>query len=111
MSPLDNLGDYNIVRDDLHRFGGDAAKLYKNIGDTAIAEKAPALLAKGGLIGAGVTIVVGLGLYAVVEGAKFLKQRKMLIENKPQLEQQLAKDLGSGAGEPASPSTEAVDNE
>ena len=103
MSPLDNLGDYNIVRDDLHRFGGDAAKLYKNIGDTAIAEKAPALLAKGG--------VVGLGLYAVVEGAKFLKQRKMLIENKPKLEQQLAKDLGSGAGEPASPSTEAVDNE
>lgn len=93
MYPLDNLGDYNTVRDDLFKFGGDVAKLYKNIGDTAVAEKTPALLAKGGVIGGVIVLTVGVGAQAVVKGVKFMKERKKMLDEKPNLEKQLIEQL------------------
>ncbi len=47
--PLDNLGDYNLVRDDLKACDGSRDALYKSIGDEAIKKSAPviALLAIG----------------------------------------------------------------
>ena len=90
MYPLDNLGGYNTVRDDLFKFGGDVAKLYKNIGDTAVAEKTPALLTKGGIIGGAIVLTVGVGAQAVVKGVKFMKERKKMLDQKTDLEQQLA---------------------
>lgn len=47
MNRLENLGDYGVVVKELHNCGGSAAQLYKDIGDTAVAEKAPELLTKG----------------------------------------------------------------
>ena len=93
MSRLDNLGDYNIVRDDLYKFGGDAAKLYKNIADTAVAEKTPAILVKGGLIGGAIILAADFGIRAVVKGVKFMKERKKMLEEKPNLEKQLEEHL------------------
>lgn len=93
MSRLDNLGDYNIVRDDLYKFGGDASKLYKSIADTAVAEKTPALLTKGGVIGAAIVLAVGVGTQAMIKGVEFMKERKKLLAEKPNLEQQLAEQM------------------
>lgn len=93
MSRLDNLGDYNIVRDDLYKHGGEVAKLYKSIGDTAVAEEAPALLTKGGLIGGAIILVAGLGTQAIIKGVKYMKNRKKMLEEKPNLEKQLAEQM------------------
>ena len=42
--PLDNLGDYNVARTDLKKFGGDIAKLYDHIGKTAVEKERPYLI-------------------------------------------------------------------
>lgn len=110
MSKLDNLGDYNIVRDDLYKFGGDAAKLYKSIADTAVAEKAPALLIKGGLIGGAIVLGIGFGAHAIVKGVKFLKDRKRLLGEKTNLERQLAEQMEMSL-DPAADFTEEFDDE
>ena len=91
MYPLDNLGDYNIVREDLYKHGGDVGKLYKSIGDTAVAEKTLALLAKGVAIGGGAVLVLGFGVQAAIKGVRFLEKRKKLIAEKHQQEQELAR--------------------
>ena len=109
MNPLENLGDYNIVRNDLFNCGGDAAKLYQGIADTAVAEKTPALLTKGGIIGGVTVLVIGFGAQAVIEGVKYLKKRKKMLAEKPQLEQQLARQAVKNAEHPGSVSTEADD--
>ena len=109
MNPLENLGDYNIVRNDLFSCGGDAAKLYQGIADTAVAEKTPALLTKGGIIGGVTVLVIGFGAQAVIEGVKYLKKRKKMLAEKPQLEQQLARQAVKNAEHPGSVSAEADD--
>ena len=110
MSRLDNLGDYNIVRDDLYKFGGDAAKLYKSIADTAVAEKTPELLVKGGFIGGAIVLVIGFGTHAVIKGVKFMRNRKRLLDEKPNLERQLAEQMEI-APDPAEGSSEVSDDE
>ena len=109
MNPLENLGDYNIVRNDLFNCGGDAAKLYQGIADTAVAEKTPALLTKGGIIGGVTVLVIGFGAQAVIEGVKYLKKRKKMLAEKPQLEQQLARQAVKNEEHPGSVSAEADD--
>lgn len=88
MARIDNLGDYNIVRDALYEHGGDAAKLFKDIGDTAVAEKRPAILKEG----AGyATIVIftleilALGAYKVHGFIKQARKDNELIKGKDQL--------------------------
>lgn len=109
MSRLDNLGDYNIVRDDLYKFGGDAAKLYKNIADTAVAEKTPAILVKGGLIGGAIILAADFGIRAVVKGAKFMKERKKMLNEKTNLEQQLAQQIKNDSEQSEDISAETSD--
>ncbi|NLW11322.1 MAG: hypothetical protein GX028_04820 [Clostridiaceae bacterium] len=81
MSRIDNLGDYNTVRKALQAAGGNAEKLYKTVGDTAVAKAAPKLLFKGGAIGVG---IIGV-FYAGHKGIKFMKDRKLKIANEPEL--------------------------
>ena len=76
MNRLENLGDYGVVVKELHNCGGSAAQLYKDIGDTAVAEKAPELLTKGGIIGGVTVLVVGFGTQLVIKGVKLWKERK-----------------------------------
>ena len=109
MNPLENLGDYNIVRNDLFNCGGDAAKLYKGIADTAIAEKTPALLTKGGIIGGVTVLVIGFGTQAIIKGVKFWKERKKILAEKPELEEQLARQMVNASEQPEGGSGEADD--
>ena len=109
MNPLENLGDYNIVRNDLFNCGGDVDKLYKDIGDTAVAEKTPALLAKGGVIGGVIVLIIGFGTQAIIKGIRFMKGRKKLIAEKPQLEQQLVRQTVKNAEHPKGAPVEADD--
>lgn len=93
MNRLDNLGDYNIVRDDLYEHGGDAAALYKDIADTAVAEQAPALIAFGALI----ALIADFGIR---RGIAYWKNRKQLLEKKPILEQQLVEHIHNEPQDP-----------
>lgn len=109
MNPLENLGDYNIVRNDLFNCGGDAAKLYKGIADAAIAEKTPELLVKGGIIGGVTVLIIGFGTQAVIEGVKYLKKRKKMLAERPHLEQQLAEQVVKHSEHPEEVPDEAND--
>ena len=71
------MGDYNKVRIDLQKAGGDLNVLYGRIGSTAVAKAAPALM----LAGTGI-------LWAGQKGIKLLKERKKLIECEPELKEQ-----------------------
>jgi len=83
-NPLDNLGDYNKVRIDLQKAGGNMDKLYKEVGDTAVAKAAPAIL----LIGAG--IALGLA-YLGKKGIESIKNRRAKIKNEASLKEKFFK--------------------
>ena len=106
MNPLENLGDYGVVVKELHNCGGSAAQLYKDIGDTAVAEKAPELLTKGGIIGGVTVLVVGFGTQLVIKGVKLWKERKKKLAEKPQLEEQLARQMVNASESPGGGSEE-----
>lgn len=95
MGRLENLGDYNVVRDDLYKFGGDAKKLYKAIGDTAVAKERPNILnegkAEGRVEGAVAAILIGGIMFLIDKGVKTINQKKKdkkLIENEPELKRE-----------------------
>lgn len=106
MNRLENLGDYGIVVKELHNCGGSAAQLYKDIGDTAVAEKAPELLTKGGIIGGVTVLVVGFGTQLVIKGVKLWKERKKKLAEKPKLEEQLARQMVNASESPGGGSEE-----
>lgn len=83
MSRIENLGDYNDVRIALQNADGSKKKLYKMIGDVAVAKAAPKYMA----IGSAVVAVVG-GVWAGKKGIDFLKDRKKKIENEPMLKEE-----------------------
>lgn len=85
-NPINNLGDYNEVRKDLQNAGGSKDKLYKDIGDTAVAKATPELLFIGGAIGVVVCGIVELGK----KGFMFMKNRKEMIKNEPALKREFA---------------------
>ena len=85
---IENLGDYNKVRIDLQKAGGDLNVLYGKIGATAVAKVAPALL----IAGAGI-------LWAGQKGVQFLKKRKELIEHEPELKEQFKEAVQSEAAD------------
>ncbi len=78
---LDNLGDYNKVRIDLQKAGGNMEKLYKEVGDTAIAKAAPILLVTGAGIAA---CCFGLAYFGK-KGIESLKNRRDKIKNEASL--------------------------
>ncbi len=85
-NPIENLGDYNKVREDLQAAGGNLFALYKSIGDTAVIKAAPKLLLEGIAIG-----VVGLASFNKCVG--LMKTRKQKIEKEPELKKKFAKAL------------------
>lgn len=80
-NPIENLGDYNKVRESLQAAGGCMETLYKSVGDTAVSKAAPKLLLKGGLIG---VVLCGIAYFGH-KGSCFMKDRKQKIENEPAL--------------------------
>lgn len=83
MSRIENLGDYNDVRIALQNAGGSKEKLYKMIGDVAVAKAAPKYMAIGGAVVA----VVGGTVWVGKKGIDFLKDQKKKIENEPVLKE------------------------
>lgn len=76
-SRIENLGDYNKVRIDLHNVGGDLDILYRKIGATAVAKAALPLL------------VTGAGIFYIGQkSVRLLKKRKEMIKNEPELKKQ-----------------------
>lgn len=84
-NPIENLGDYNKVREDLQAVGGNLAELYKNIGDTAVFKAAPKLLFGGIAIGA-------VGVISFNKCLAFMKMRKHKIEKEPELRKEFVKE-------------------
>ena len=87
---LDNLGDYNIVRDDLYAHDGNAESLYKDIGDTAVAEARPEIMKDGITIGFIIGFAIPLAVGVVRKGIAYFNQRKKdkkLIDSKEELKQ------------------------
>ncbi|MEE0946827.1 MAG: hypothetical protein U0M42_08405 [Acutalibacteraceae bacterium] len=82
--PLDNLGDYNIARTDLKKFGGDIEKLYNHIGKTAVEKKRPYIMLEGGLIVLGVIGVTKLCKL----GYESYQKRKALIKKESALKKE-----------------------
>lgn len=90
-NPLDNLGDYAKINDDLKLFDGSKEKLYQSIADTAVSKATPKLLVEGGVITA---LLFGLS-YASYKGICFMRERKMKIECEPVLKRQFFESVDS----------------
>lgn len=83
--PLDNLGDYNKMRQLLDSFGGDMDKLLSAVVEKAISKNAPKYQRKGFFQGVGSGLVAG-GLIHL--GWKKIKNRmKTLISNDNEIEE------------------------
>ncbi len=83
--PIDNLGDYNTVRNALKSAGGKADVLFKEIGDNAVSQAAPKIFAKGAVTGIGIAAVLA-GVYQI---CSYIKANKKAKENEQQLKQEL----------------------
>ena len=83
--PLDNLGDYNKVRDDLKRMGGSVEKLYKAIGDNAVNKQAPGIFRNGVLTGCAGTAAFFTLAYGGYKGVKYLLGCKQALKEEEQL--------------------------
>lgn len=84
---LDNLGDYNLVRIDLQNANGSIEKLYKDIGDTAVAKATPRILLTGGAIVMGIYGLIKVGQ----KGIQFKKDRTEKIKNESILKAEFVK--------------------
>lgn len=91
MSRIENLGDYNDLRIMLQKFEGDKEKLFKSIGDAAVAKESPKLLTKGGIIGGGIVLAIGGIICVGKKGLTYLKDRKAKSENEPTLKEEFDK--------------------
>ncbi len=60
MNPIENLGDYNLVRIELQKFGGSRTALYRAIGEEAVRQNAPAIYGKGLKDGARIGMKIGM---------------------------------------------------
>ncbi|TQI66818.1 hypothetical protein [Clostridium sp. KNHs216] len=94
-NPIENLGDYNKVREALQAAGGNLETLYKSVGDTAVSKAAPKLLFKGGMIGAGLLYFAYVGHKAIC----FMKDRRQKIENEPELKKKFVETFEAEASE------------
>ena len=91
-NPVENLEDYNKVREDLQAVGGNLAELYKNIGDTAVFKAAPKLLCGGIAIGV-------IGVISFNKCLVFMKTRKQKIEKEPELRKEFVEELNETSKE------------
>ena len=92
MARIDNLGAYNIVRDALYEHDGDAKKLFKDIGDTAVAEKRPELMKEGAIKAVVFIVAVELfdvGAHKFYDYIKQLNKDNEFVKGKEQLKTEL----------------------
>ncbi len=91
--PLDNLGDYNVVRNALKEANGNADILFQNIGTTAVAKEKPKIFKDGCLVGIG----IGVGICSIMYGGynyyKNKKHAKKALETEPKLKDELTKTI------------------
>lgn len=99
-NPIQNLGDYNIVREALQAVGGNKEILYKSIGDTAVAKAAPKIFRKGTLIGSAITAGLIGASFLGYKGYAFLRDRRQKIENEPALKKEFAEAIETEASSP-----------
>ena len=91
--PLDNLGDYNVVRDDLKAFGGNAKLLYEEIGKNAVEKEKPGILLEGGIGGGIVTAaIIGIGVVCY-HGYQTWKKSRLAKRNEPILQKDFEREL------------------
>ena len=91
--PLDNLGDYNVVRNALKEANGNAETLFQNIGSTAVAKERPKIFKDGCLTGIG----IGVGICAIIYGGYSYCKNKMnekkALNAEPKLREELTKTI------------------
>jgi len=90
---INNLGDYNRMREDLQLAGGSIKKLYEQIGETAVAKASPKIFNKGVFAGCLITVGVIAIVYFAYEEYCILKDRKHKTENEPFLESAFLESL------------------
>lgn len=91
---IDNLGDYNIVREDLKSHNGDVDSLYKSIGDAAIAEVRDSIWKDGaktgffgGILASCVIVFSAWGITKIVKYSKQREEDKKLIDSADELKE------------------------
>lgn len=91
--PLDNLGDYNVVRNALKETNGNAEILFQNIGSTAVAKERPQIFKDGCLTGIG----IGVGICSIIYvGYSYCKNKineKKALNAEPKLREELTKTI------------------
>lgn len=88
-NPIENLGDYGKVVEDLNKFDGSLEKLYQSIKDTGVAEAAPRLMLKGGMI---TTSIFG-GIAGIAFIGRVLKKRKEALKQEAALKQDFVETM------------------
>mgnify|MGYP006883339591 CR=1 FL=1 len=91
--PLDNLGNYNIVRNALKEADGNAENLFKKIGDTAVAEASPEIFKDGCLTGIGIGVGICSVIYAGYSYYKNKKNEKKALNAELKLKEELTKTI------------------
>lgn len=87
--PLDNLGDYNVVINDLKEADGNVEILYKNIKNTAVAKEKPRIFKEGCLTGT----VICAAIYGVCKYYKYKKDKKKALQTESKLKDELIKTV------------------
>ena len=104
-NPIKNLGDYNIVREDLQAVGGSLENLYKNISENAVLNATPKLMLKGGVIATSFLSIAYVGH----KGLCFIKNRKQKIENELVLNEEFVETINTEVSK--NDNTEPIYNE
>jgi len=81
MSRIENLGDYNKVREELQAVGDNLSALYKKVGDIAVAQNAPKLRLQGVMLTLAGEGILGIGGWGIHQ----IKKRKKLLAEEAEL--------------------------
>ena len=94
--PIDNFGDYNVVRNDLKDNDGNADILYQKIGAAAVAKERPKIF-KAGFKAGGLTVIgiigIVMGSYSIISHCKNKKNEKKALKAEPKLKEELTKTI------------------
>lgn len=91
--PLDNLGDYNVVRNALKETNGNAKILFQNIGAATVAKESPRIFKDGCLTGIGIGVGICSVIYVGYRYYKNKKNEKEALNAEPKLKKELTKTV------------------